>query len=248
MAGRSLTARRSLTAAQMREADRRCIEEIGIPGAVLMNNAGRAVFEQVGETPVGEGPVGERRLGVVCGKGNNGGDGFVVARLALLEGYETRVVLLAEPEDIRGDAATFLRAYRRLGGRLEVAAMEPAAAQAVSGLADCAVLVDAILGTGISGEVRGVTRAAIEAWPAGPATIAVDLPSGLDADTGEPCGCCIRGCCIRAHTTVTFQFPKRGFDNPASKPYVGRLVVADIGIPEVCADDEEWGKLTRQWT
>ena len=232
-AGRSLTARRSLTAAQMREADRRCIEEIGIPGAVLMNNAGRAVFEQIGEGPVG----------VVCGKGNNGGDGFVVGRLALLAGYETRVVLLAAPEEIRGDAATFLRAYRRLGGRLDVAAAEQDAARAVAGLADCAALVDAILGTGISGEVRGVTRAAIEAWPDGPATIAVDLPSGLDADTGEPCGCCIRGCCIRAHTTVTFQFAKRGFDNPASKPYVGRLVVADIGIPEVCADDEEWEKL-----
>jgi len=232
-----------LTAARMREADRRCIEELGIPGAVLMNNAGRAVFEQVGETPIGEGPVGERRLGVVCGKGNNGGDGFVVARLALLAGYETRVVLLAEPEEIRGDAAAFLRAYRRLGGRLEVAATEQEAARAVARLADCAALVDAILGTGISGEVRGVTRAAIQAWPAGPATIAVDLPSGLDADTGEPCGCC-----IRAHTTVTFQFAKRGFDNPASIPYVGRLIVADIGIPEICADDEGWGKLKRQWT
>lgn len=237
--GRSLTARRSLTAAQMREADRRCIEELGIPGAVLMNNAGRAVFEQVGETPIGEGPVGERRLGVVCGKGNNGGDGFVVARLALLDGYETRVVLLAEPDEIRGDAATFLHAYRRLGGRLDVAASEQAASRAMSGLADCAALVDAILGTGISGEVRGVSRAAIDAWPDGPATIAVDLPSGLDADTGEPCGCC-----IRAHTTVTFQFRKRGFDNPASTPYVGRLVVADIGIPEVCADDKEWEKLS----
>ena len=234
MVGRSLTARRSLTAAQMREADRRCIEELGIPGAVLMNNAGRAVFEHIHE-----GPVGERRLGVVCGKGNNGGDGYVVARLALLEGYETRVVLLAEPEDIRGDAAIFLRAYRRLGGRLEVAATEQAASRAVSGLSDCAALVDAILGTGISGEVRGVTRSAIEAWPAGPATIAVDLPSGLDADTGEPCGCC-----IQAHTTVTFQFRKRGFDNPASKPYIGRLVVADIGIPEVCADDAEWERLS----
>jgi NAD(P)H-hydrate epimerase len=214
----------------MREADRRCIEEIGIPGAVLMNNAGQAVFAQVAEAAKGEGPVG-----VVCGKGNNGGDGFVVARLALLEGYETRVVLLAEPEAIRGDAAMFLRAYRRLGGAVEVATSEQAASRAVAGLADCAVLVDAILGTGISGEVRGVSRAAIEAWPTGPATIAVDLPSGLDADTGEPCGCC-----VRAHTTVTFQFAKRGFDNPASRPYVGSLAVADIGIPEVCADDAEW--------
>jgi NAD(P)H-hydrate epimerase len=96
--------------------------------------------------------------------------------------------------------------------------------------------VDALLGTGISGEVRGVMRAAIKAWP-NVRTIAVDLPSGLDADTGLPCGCC-----IHADVTVTFQFAKRGFDNPASRPYIGRLVIADIGIPEICADDAEWGR------
>lgn len=214
----------------MREADRRCIEEIGIPGAVLMNNAGRAVFEQVREGPVG----------VVCGKGNNGGDGYVVARLAMLAGYETRVVLLAEPDEIRGDAAVFLNAYRRLGGRITVADDEQAAAQAVAALADCAVVVDAILGTGITGDVRGVPRAAIDAWPSDPATVAVDLPSGLNADTGEPCGAC-----IRADTTVTFQFPKRGFENAKSRLCVGRLIVADIGIPDVCANDEAWAKLKR---
>ena len=224
---------KTLTAAQMREADRRAIDDLGIPGAVLMDNAGRAVFREVNGV---EGPVG-----VVCGKGNNGGDGFVVARLALLAGYPTRMVLLTRPESVRGDAAVFLGVYRRLGGPLVVAEDENAAAQAVAELHDCTVLVDAMLGTGVSGTVRGLFRAAIESWPK-VNTIAVDLPSGLDADTGEPCGCC-----IRADVTVTFQFAKRGFVNPAARDYLGRVVVADIGIPSVCADDEAWDWLVGAW-
>lgn len=216
-----------LTAAQMREADRRCIEGLGIPGAVLMNNAGAAVFRELHQGPVG----------IVCGKGNNGGDGFVVARLALLAGMDPTVVLLSSPESLSGDAALYVRAYQRLGGHLKVATSEDDARLAVSSLAGCAVLVDAMLGTGVQGELRGVFRAAIEVWPA-VRTIAVDLPSGLDADTGE----CL-GCCVRADTTVTFQYPKRGFLNPAARPYIGNVIVADIGIPAVCADEAAWRTL-----
>ena len=113
-----------LTAAQMREADRRCIEELGIPGAVLMNNAGAAVFSEINRGPVG----------IVCGKGNNGGDGFVAARLALLAGLDTRVVLVARPEEISGDAATFMQVYRNLGGPLVTAPNEAAATAAMEGL------------------------------------------------------------------------------------------------------------------
>jgi len=215
---------KTITAAQMREADRRCIQEIGIPGPVLMNNAGAAVFAEIDRGPVG----------VVCGKGNNGGDGFVVARLARLVGYVTRVILVADRDSIQGDALVFLRAYERLGGEIVAINDEKGVAEAVASLTDCAVLVDALLGTGITGEVRGPIRSAIEAWPQ-VRTIAVDLPSGLNADTGEPCGCC-----VKADVTVTFQFAKRGFENPLAAPYVGRLVVADIGIPEVCADDDAW--------
>lgn len=216
-----------LSAAQMREADRRCIEVIGIPGAVLMNNAGTAVYRHVEQGPVG----------IVCGKGNNGGDGCVVARLALLAGLETRVVVLAEREVIRGDALIFLAAYEHLGGAVTYAPSESAAAEAVAGLSDCAVLVDAVFGTGISGEVQGAPRAAINAWPDRP-TIAVDLPSGMNADTGEACGVC-----VTAATTVTFQCPKRGFLSESAAPYLGRVVVADIGIPAVCWDDRHWHAL-----
>jgi NAD(P)H-hydrate epimerase len=213
-----------LTAAQMREADRRAIQELGIPGAVLMNNAGAAVFQEIDRGPVG----------VVCGKGNNGGDGFVVARLALLAGRDAFVVLVAEREQIQGDALTFMSVYENLGGEIICAPDEASVAEAMQELDDCAVVVDALLGTGISGEVHGAPRAAIEAWPH-VRTISVDLPSGLDADTGEPCGCC-----VKADVTVTFQYAKCGIENPASHPYLGRLTIADIGIPAICADDEAW--------
>lgn len=220
---------KAVSVAQMREADRRCIEELGIPGAVLMENAGAAVYRALRPGPVG----------VVCGKGNNGGDGFVVARRALADGRATSVVLLAEPDELKGDAALFMHAYRRLGGSITIARNEPAFAAAYASLAYCETLVDAILGTGTRGEVRGLVREAIVAWPK-KFTVAVDVPSGLDADTGAP-----GGCCIRADVTVTFQFPKRGFENPAAAQYVGRLEVADIGIPPVCADDEAWRRLMR---
>lgn len=221
---------KALSVAQVREADRRCIEELGIPGAVLMDHAGAAVFREVKPGPVG----------VVCGKGNNGGDGFVVARRALAAGWPTSVVLLCEPDELRGDAALFMNAYRRLGGEILIARNEPALKAAYASLGHCATLVDAILGTGVRGEVRGFLREAIETWPRG-YTVAADVPSGMDADTGSPCGCC-----LKADVTVTFQFSKRGFENPTAAPYLGRLVVADIGIPPVCADDEAWRRLMQR--
>ena len=218
---------KTLTVAQIHEADRRCIDEIGIPGAVLMNNAGQAVFNEIVDAPVG----------VVCGKGNNGGDGFVVARLALAAGLETRVVLIADPETITGDASSFMRAYTRLGGKLSAVQEPGEITSAMRSLDECAVIVDALLGTGVHGEVHGSLCHAMDEWPSLP-TIAVDVPSGMNADTGEICGCC-----VPAKTTVTFQFAKKGFENPEAQPYLGRLVIADIGIPEVCADDDAWHEL-----
>ncbi|HOF41060.1 MAG TPA: NAD(P)H-hydrate epimerase [Candidatus Hydrogenedentes bacterium] len=220
---------KALTANQMREADRRCIEDVGIPSVVLMNTAGTRVFEHVNRGPVG----------IVCGRGNNGGDGFVVARLALLAGFEPRVVVIGELDSLKGDPALFFKAYRNLGGRAVVARSETDALREVGALRDCAVLVDALLGTGITGEVRGPVRAAIDTWPE-VYTIAVDLPSGLDADTGE-----VLGNCVRADITVTFQYPKLGLVMPEAKRYIGRLVVADIGIPTMCADDEAWFEFER---
>jgi len=209
---------RFVSAAQMRAADTFCIQELGIPGAVLMYNAGRAVFAEVSGGPVG----------IVCGKGNNGGDGFVVGLLAHAAGLNTRVVVLAAADDLRGDAKTFHDAYVKLGGAITHATTEDDATRAVADLAGSATLVDAILGTGFAGEVRGLAHAAITAWPVG-RTVAVDLPSGLDADTGQA-----RGACIRAEVTVTFQAAKAGFRAPEALRWLGRVRVADIGIPDTC--------------
>lgn len=218
---------RYLTTAQMREADRRCIEDLGIPGAVLMHNAGRAVLAEITRGPVG----------IVCGKGNNGGDGFVIAYQALLAGLAPRVVLLTQPEDLRGDAAIYMNVYRKLGGSIVSAPDATSAKAEVRALANCAILVDAMLGTGAVGTVREPYRSAIQTWPNLP-TIAVDVPSGLDADTGMP-----GDLCIRADVTVTMQFPKIGFQAEHAAKVLGRLVVADIGIPEACADDAAWSRI-----
>ena len=185
-----------------------------------MHNAGTALFQEIDQSPVG----------VLCGKGNNGGDGFVVARLALQAGLDVQVILAAPELSVEGDARTYLRAYQNLGGRLKVVDTPEDVDIALAALSECGILVDALLGTGIQGEVRGMARALIEKWPS-VFTLAVDLPSGMNADTGEPCGVC-----VRADTTVTFQYPKTGFRNVAAQAYLGRLVVADIGIPSVCGD------------
>lgn len=226
---------RVLDVMQMREADRRCIEELGIPGVVLMNQAGRAIFDALMEMN----PSGAA-VGVVCGKGNNGGDGFVVARLALLAGWDTQVLLLATPEEIQGDAEIFMRVYQRLGGSLKSVSENDQAVDAIQSMAHCAVLVDAMLGTGVTGAPRGMVHEVIAAWPDVP-TLAIDIPSGLNADTGEAAGVC-----IRATKTVTLQHMKKGFLNKAALPFLGEVVVADIGIPSVCVDDVAWMSLIKK--
>jgi len=218
---------RCLTTDEMREADRRCIEELGIPGAVLMDHAGRAVFEAL------EGDS----VGILCGKGNNGGDGYVVARYAMLAGKETHVLALADPEDMSGDARMYADIYRRLGGRVQVVSESREAIDAAHDLAEYDEVVDALLGTGLSGEIRGLYRDVITNWPQAK-TIAVDAPSGLDGDTGEPLGCA-----VHADVTVTIAWPNAGFRLADAARYTGRVFIADIGIPRVCADDAGWAEV-----
>jgi NAD(P)H-hydrate epimerase len=213
-----------LTVEQMREADRRAIQEIGIPSVVLMENAGKSVFDHIGNGPIA----------VFCGKGNNGGDGFVIARHALLAGYTPQVWLTHPAEECTPDAQTFLNAYQELGGKSELIGSTDCKEIKRSVEETCKMVIDALLGTGCTGEVRGTIRNLIELWPS-VKTIAVDIPSGLNADTGDPCGAA-----VSAATTITFQYPKKGFLNPVSKAYTGDIVVADIGIPEICGNDKLW--------
>jgi NAD(P)H-hydrate epimerase len=212
---------RSLTRDEVRDIDRRAIETLGLPGIVLMENAGRGAAELLIELGIG-GPVT-----VVTGKGNNGGDGFVIARHLANHGYDVRVLLFADPHDLTGDAATNYQVLRAARMSLRNCAAEPDPANWRQDLTSASWIVDALLGTGTRGSVREPFVTVIEQVnAAGVPVFAVDLPSGLDCDTGQPLGPCIRA----AHT-ATFVAPKRGFEAPGAAGFTGQVHVVDIGVP-----------------
>jgi len=215
---------RALTVAQMREADRRAIEEFGIPGAVLMENAGQGAAGVALEMLA---DAAAARALVLAGRGNNGGDGYVIARHLSTRGIDVRVRLLAAFDDILGDARVHLDVLRRM--KLDVREMQlPKERETLaSELKWCGLVVDAMLGTGTRGEVREPFRTAIELVNAsGLAVLAVDIPSGLNGDTGE-----CEGPCVIAQRTATFAAPKLGMLRPSARAFVGKITVVDIGMP-----------------
>jgi hydroxyethylthiazole kinase-like uncharacterized protein yjeF len=211
-----------LTADEMRRADRRTIEDVGLPGPVLMENAGAAVARVVAERF-----AGRCRIVVVCGRGNNGGDGFVVSRRLLERGAVT--LLLGSRDGVRGDARTHLVAFERSGGRLLELVDAQAWAAARPTLDGADLIVDAVLGTGLQSAPSGLAEQAIAAMlerhEAGVPVVAVDLPSGVPSDTGV-----LDWPAVRATLTVTFAAPKRGHVLPPACDHAGELVVAEIGI------------------
>ena len=215
------------SAAQMREMDRRTIEDFGVPSLVLMENAALRVVEVIAER---FGPLRGKRIGVVCGKGNNGGDGLAVARhLATRFGAEIEVWLAAEPQLLTGDAAANFKMASRFG----LSFLTSDSPRMKGGGVD--LIVDALLGTGIKGSVEGELAEVIKAVNENDCPIiAVDVPSGLDADTGK-----VEGACVKATLTVTFALPKFGLMVYPGAEYVGELIVADIGMPRqvMAADD-----------
>ncbi|HSW47145.1 MAG TPA: NAD(P)H-hydrate epimerase [Phycisphaerae bacterium] len=219
-----------MTRDQCRAADRYAIEQLGIPGVVLMENAGRNAADVIERClrrrAKREGKGGA--VAVVCGKGNNGGDGFVIARHLSLRGYDVGIDLLAAPADLTGDAAINFAVAARMNIPIRRLDKPRALSQAARRWRRCAAVVDALLGTGFSGEVRGPMAEAIRHINAleGPTIVAADVPSGLNADTGVP-----GGEAVRADVTVTFLAAKIGLVNTSARPYVGRLVVVDIGAP-----------------
>lgn len=209
-----------VTAEQMRALDRRAIEEFGVPGVVLMENAGRAVVEVVARE---YGPLGGKRIAVFCGAGNNGGDGFVVARLLRLAGAEPLLYLAGNPESIKSDARTHFEIARRLEIETLTAADVPPDSLALNGVE---LIVDALLGTGIKEAPRGAIAEAIRRLNAAHLpVVAVDIPSGVDADTGA-----VPGEAVLAAHTVTFACPKIGLLTFPGAERVGTLHVADIGF------------------
>src|SRR5882672_10090236 len=177
---------RVLNAAQMREADRRTIEDIGIPSLVLMENAGR---QAVAAMEAMYNDLLERRVAVLCGRGNNGGDGFVVARTLLQRGGDVSVFLIGSVADVRGDARTNLEILGRLGLTVVEVADSQAWELHVSEVADCNLIVDAIFGTGLNTPVSGFIESIVtDVNASGIPVVAIDLPSGLSADSSELTG------------------------------------------------------------
>jgi NAD(P)H-hydrate epimerase len=227
----------ALTRAQSRELDRRAIEELGIPGLVLMENAGRGCVDVLERLGI-DGPVA-----ILCGKGNNAGDGFVIARHLEIRGHECRVLLLCDPQELRGDAGTNFAILQKtnapiidisperaelLGTRRGEASLPPGE------LKNAAWLIDALLGTGAQGEPRPPFDTAID-WinkrGADTHVLAVDVPSGLDCDTGLP-----STHTVRADHTCTFAAMKIGLTEPTAKPFTGVIHICDIGVPPQLID------------
>ncbi|MBI3325308.1 MAG: NAD(P)H-hydrate dehydratase [Nitrospinae bacterium] len=222
---------RVTTAAEMRQLDRLAIDTYGIPGAVLMENAGAQVVRLLWQ----EYPdLQTRRVAVLCGRGNNGGDGFVIARYLHNAGVSVAAFLMGEQASIRGEARVHLDILTRLG----VAVQEVTTAEAVqhirAQLSAYDLLIDALLGTGLNAEVSGSMREMITAMnAAGRPIVSVDIPSGLSADAGARLGEH-----IRADLTVTIGLPKRGLLLYPAAEHVGKLVVVDIGFPAAVREHE----------
>ncbi|MBI3458464.1 MAG: NAD(P)H-hydrate dehydratase [Candidatus Rokubacteria bacterium] len=224
---------RLATAEEMRRGDRRATERFGVPSLLLMENAGRGAADAIERVL---GPARGRRVAVVCGKGNNGGDGFVVARHLAGRGAAVHVWLVARAADVRGDAASNLDALVRAALPLtEVTGPTgPAGIERLRrGLGEADLLVDALLGTGVSGPATGLIADAIAALNEAERPVcALDLPSGLSADHGQ-----ILGPAVRARLTVTFGLPKLGLFLYPAAACAGRVELVDLGVPRAWLEE-----------
>ncbi|MBM3326375.1 MAG: NAD(P)H-hydrate dehydratase [Calditrichaeota bacterium] len=214
--------------AQMRECDRIAIEELGIPGIVLMESAARGAAKRARALLGGE--VRSKSVAVVCGKGNNGGDGFAAARYLLGWGAEVKLFLLGRLDELHSDAKVNADIYRRLGGSI----CECPETRDLKHLkrTNCDLILDAILGTGASGELKGLFTEAIRILNASAVPIlAIDIPSGVDGATGAT-----RSIAVQANETVTFGLLKTGLLFPPGREHCGAVSVVDIGIPPAVVD------------
>jgi ADP-dependent NAD(P)H-hydrate dehydratase / NAD(P)H-hydrate epimerase len=221
---------KAVTGETMQRLDRRTIEEFGIAGLTLMENAGRGCTEEIiarfGACP-------EPRAVIFAGKGNNGGDGFVIARLLRERGWQVETFVLANAAEIKGDARTNLDlltdpqpVFCADQGDLDCCA---------SALGEATVVIDALLGTGLKSEVQGIfADAVIMINSAKRPVVSVDIPSGIDSATGR-----VLGCAVRADLTVTFALAKLGHILYPGAEYCGRMKIVDIGIPAELAESAE---------
>jgi NAD(P)H-hydrate epimerase len=214
-----------LTASEMQRIDRLTTEKYGVPSLALMENAGAGVVEFL---VARLSPLAQHRIVILCGKGNNGGDGLVVARLLREQGFRPRVLLFAAPADLKGDAAAN---YARLlpSGPPDIIAGPVTWQGLATSLTDATLFVDALLGTGLTKPLEGflleVVRDLNTQFPAA-RVLAVDLPSGISADSGD-----IIGEHLHADFCVTFTAPKFAHVFPPACEHMGEWVVKQIGTP-----------------
>lgn len=209
-----------VTAEEMRRIDRETIEECGIPGVVLMERAGLAVVSKIKEL------VGRKKVIIVSGSGNNGGDGLVVARNLHNEGWDVKVFLTSRPEDLKGDALSQYKAAVKFG--VNIQPIKELIINHSSLITHHTVIVDAFLGTGLSKNVTGMLSEVIGLLnKSNKPIISVDIPSGISSDNGQ-----VMGEAVRANYTVTFGLPKRGHLLYPGAEYAGKLFIEDIGFPE----------------
>ena len=215
---------RAVTASEMREIDRRTTEEFGVPSYELMEKAGRAVAEEAAKLA---GPPPKKIL-VLAGKGNNGGDGLVAARYLHQKGFQVQVLLFSEGKKLKVDPARNFVENTKLSIPTRIVGEHFAWETVPQLLQESEVIVDALFGVGLDKEVREPYLSLIRnVNQSGRKVVSVDTPSGLDADTGK-----LLGACIKAAVTVTMGLPKKGFYENSGPGVMGKIVVADIGFPK----------------
>lgn len=211
-----------LTPSQARDFDRYALDVCGVPGLILMENAGRGAAQRIGK-----GAAPGQRVCVVCGPGNNGGDGLVVARHLLTSGVDTRVLMLADSNRLRGDAAVMARAYRGVGGELKSWMPGQSATEVQRQFGESDLIIDSIFGTGLNRDLsEDHIRWVVAMNRSGAAVISLDAPSGLDSATGA-----IRGASVVARETLVFGHPKTGLMTNQALPYTGPLSCISLGVP-----------------
>lgn len=222
-----------VTAQEMSIIDETAINQYGIPGAVLMENAGISVVNVIKDFFSQD--MRKKRILIFAGKGNNGGDGFVIARHLANMGYDVKVFLLCKTEELQGDAKTNWNIIKKMNIRHQLILGARDLHVVKIGLLYGDMIVDAIFGTGFKGEPQGIIAKVIQSInEAEKPVVAVDLPSGMEANTGL-----VKGFCIRATYTITFGLPKIGLVLAPAAGYIGQLIVKDISIPSTLIEKQE---------
>lgn len=213
-----------ITSQKMQEIDKRAIEEFGIPAILLMENAGYqascVVLDMLSKKK-------RKKVVCVCGKGNNGGDGFVCARHLINKGIDTDIFLIGDPSKLKKDAKINYNILKKMGKTIRLLKTKKDFYMLKAKFTKTQLLIDAIFGIGLSGQVKELYRKVIDLMNQSKIPIlAIDVPSGLDATEGD-----VLGVCIRASKTVSFALPKTGFFKNQGPLHVGELITVDISIP-----------------